>query len=180
MASEILTQNGIDPKEELMELGGLGNGDEEIKAKENHANRMVNQTCMMHGLYEAADNPSINFVYNLPGASAKYNPNGNIVKLTYASFKTNLTLFFDLIHEGLHAFDFNTSTHIKYLSGTPDLTPQSLNMIESRAWKTQIYFGDNRSNTINQFDRYYSRLSKQDQAKINNWKIGDLYKSLTK
>jgi hypothetical protein len=52
--------------------------------------------------------------------------------------------------------------------------------IEARAWKLQKVLGDERKNTRNQFENYYSKLSQKDKLRIDNWNAESFLNSLMK
>lgn len=176
-AVSILESHGYNPKENLTNIGGL-NKEEEVEKKEAYANSFIKNITILRNLYNHGDNPTVRFAHNLPFSSADYNFEKNLIRLTYASFKSNLTLFFDLIHEGLHAYDYKMNMNMNYtMKG--ELTTESKNYIESRSWRTQVFFGDTRENTIFHYNKYRD-LAKNSGYDVEKWDIKKFYKSLMK
>lgn len=102
----------------------------------------------------------------------------NLLKLTYISFETNLSLFFDLLHEGIHSFDFNKNRLFVDYNNLGDVTEESRNILESRAWAAQAYFGDTRPHTINQAKKYKDKAfnNKEKKYDVKKWDIGKFFK----
>jgi RHS repeat-associated protein len=175
-ARSMIESSGYNPDEKLSGIGGSKTKGEKA-AKESYANSFIEKITLLRNLYKAT-NPSIRFAHSLPFKSADYNPDENLVRLSYASFQTNLTLFFDLVHEGLHAYDHKMGTYIEYgFQGM--LSTKSSSTIESRAWKTNVYFGDNRENTLRKYNSNKS-TARVNGYNVESWNVQQFFQSIIK
>ncbi|MFH7012395.1 DUF6443 domain-containing protein [Flavobacterium sp. FlaQc-52] len=78
----------------------------EVEKKNSYAWNMRQSVLPLYLLYNDAGNPDIEYEYTIPGAHADYGHDGkHKVRVSQDSFQTNFTLFIDLIHEGMHAWD---------------------------------------------------------------------------
>ena len=134
LATQSLESVGIDPE-----------GKPNIEKPESEAQNMVNSVPVLDQLYSEAGNPTIKYG-SLDTAQANYEPVTRVVNLTYLSFDTNLSLFYDLLHEGVHAWDHNIG-NFEAWGGIPGANvPYSLEArLEIRAYSLERYFGSIRN-----------------------------------
>ncbi len=107
---------------------------------------MVQNIDFLRNWHKDAGEPGISYTYSIPGARAHYLPGEKKIEISSLSFQTNLTLFFDLVHEMMHAWDH----HRGYLDmfGGWDHPINNFgdfgrvrSATEVRAYQVQMYFG---------------------------------------
>jgi RHS repeat-associated protein len=148
IAHEQLTDQGYKPNENISN----------VENKKTYAWNMRQRVDALDLLYTDAGDPSIDYKPYIPGASADYNRFAHAVRVSSKSFQTNLSLFFDLLHEGMHAWDIHHGVHLIYgVSSTSMMKYGSTNtVLELRAYNLEKWFGKNLDN--NSFYKTYKSI----------------------
>ncbi|MDP2159402.1 MAG: hypothetical protein Q8K02_02890, partial [Flavobacterium sp.] len=118
-----------------------------IEFKESHAYRMSKDVLPLSLLHEDAGNPKIKFANFIEGADAIYDPHEKSIWVSNKSFKTNLSLFYDLIHEGMHAWDHHNGLLKKLGWDGGNSFPEKVKAAtEVRAYDIERWFGNIKRN----------------------------------
>ncbi|MDP2159723.1 MAG: RHS repeat-associated core domain-containing protein [Flavobacterium sp.] len=113
-----------------------------VEYKETYAQKMVDDVIPLDILYKDAGNPNVKYANNIEGANAEYSLD-KTVWVSYKSFTTNLGLFYDLIHEGMHAWDHHNG-YLKAFgwNGKDKLSDIVRAATEVRAYQIEKWFGN--------------------------------------